>query len=128
MNARLSLALLSAISLAVGPAACAATAVPDDAGSAVTSGAEVIELTARRWSYEPESITLHKDVPTTLRLKSEDVHHGFNLPELGIRADVLPGQTTELHVTAHHAGTFAFHCDYFCGAGHEEMSGQVVVR
>jgi hypothetical protein len=25
------------------------------------------------------------------------------------------------------AGTFAFHCDVFCGDGHEEMSGRIVV-
>jgi heme/copper-type cytochrome/quinol oxidase subunit 2 len=24
-------------------------------------------------------------------------------------------------------GTFVFHCDVFCGSGHEEMAGRIVV-
>jgi cytochrome c oxidase subunit 2 len=26
------------------------------------------------------------------------------------------------------AGTFAFHCDVFCGDGHEGMTGEIVVE
>jgi cytochrome c oxidase subunit 2 len=25
------------------------------------------------------------------------------------------------------SGTFPFHCDVFCGEGHEEMTGEIVV-
>jgi cytochrome c oxidase subunit II len=26
------------------------------------------------------------------------------------------------------AGTLPFHCDIFCGSGHEEMTGEIVVK
>jgi hypothetical protein len=33
------------------------------------------------------TITLQKDVPVILEINSSDVHHGFNVPDLGLRAD-----------------------------------------
>jgi len=89
---------------------------------------EVISVTARQWSYAPSSITLKKGVPVMLELTSLDVHHGFNLPDFGVRADVIPDKKTRVKVVPDKTGTFAFHCDYFCGSGHEGMEGQVVVE
>jgi cytochrome c oxidase subunit 2 len=88
----------------------------------------VIKITARQWAFEPNAITLQKGVPVILELTSGDVHHGFNLPDFGIRTDVPPNQTTRVRVTPDRAGTFSFHCDYFCGSGHEGMAGQLVVQ
>jgi cytochrome c oxidase subunit II len=89
---------------------------------------QVIQLTARQWSYDPPSITLKKDVPVVLEITSEDVHHGFNLPDFNVRADALPNQKTRLRVVPDKTGTFGFFCDYYCGSGHEGMEGQVVVE
>jgi cytochrome c oxidase subunit 2 len=71
---------------------------------------------------------LQRGVPVTLELTSSDVHHGFNVPGLGLRADVMPDQITTLRLTPKQSGTFLFHCDYYCGSGHEGMAGQIVVR
>jgi cytochrome c oxidase subunit 2 len=120
-----------AASCAVALCACSATSGSvADAGAAldVAEGAEVIEVSAGQWSYEPDTIALYKDVAVVLRLTSKDVHHGFNVPDLGIRVDVLPGRTTDVRVTPKAQGTFLFHCDYYCGSGHEEMQGRIVVR
>ena len=51
--------------------------------------------------------------------------HGGNLGKL--RGDVLPGKVTSLQLTADKAGSFTFVCDIFCGSGHEDMSGTLVV-
>jgi cytochrome c oxidase subunit II len=93
-----------------------------------SAGIEVIAISARQWAYEPNSIMLQKGVPVILELTSSDVHHGFNLPDLGVRADVLPGKPTRIRVTPDKAGTFSFHCDYYCGSGHEGMEGQIIVE
>jgi cytochrome c oxidase subunit 2 len=50
------------------------------------------------------------------------------LPELGLRADIEPGTVTRVPLTPSRAGTFPFACDIFCGDGHEEMSGELVVE
>jgi cytochrome c oxidase subunit 2 len=52
---------------------------------------------------------------------------GFNVPDLGARADILPGQVARVRLVPDKVGTFEFHCDIFCGSGHEQMSGTIVV-
>ena len=52
---------------------------------------------------------------------------GFNVPDFGVRGDIIPGKTTRLDLTPDKTGTFTFLCDIFCGDGHEGMSGTLVV-
>lgn len=89
--------------------------------------ARVVRIVAKRFSYTPSEVRLKKGQTVVLELVSEDRVHGFNLPELGIRADVSPKETARVTITPVRAGTFPFHCDVFCGAGHEEMTGSLVV-
>ena len=89
---------------------------------------KVIPLVARKWSFDPPTINLKNGEPVNLEITSADVHHGFNLTAFGVRADLVPGQKVRLKVTPDKTGTFEFHCDYYCGSGHEGMGGQVVVE
>lgn len=91
------------------------------------AAARVVAIKARRWSFEPETIALKKGEPVTLELSSSDVHHGFNAPGLGLHAEVLPGQVARLQITPEREGVFPFHCDFYCGEGHEGMEGTIVV-
>ena len=87
----------------------------------------VIELTVKRFEYSPREIRLKKGVPVVLEITSLDVPHGFNLPDLHVRADVLPGRVTRVRLIPDRAGTFTFRCDVFCGTRHEELDGSVIV-
>lgn len=87
----------------------------------------VIHVTAKKFEYTPRVISLKKGVPVVLKFSSEDRLHGFNAPELGVRADVVPGQTARVHIVPQKTGTFPFHCDNFCGSGHANMSGEIIV-
>ncbi len=86
-----------------------------------------IPIRAKRFEYTPKEIVLKKGVPVILELTSEDVLHGFNLPDLNIRADVVPGQVARVRIVPDKTGTFSFHCDNFCGVGHEQMEGVITV-
>ena len=88
----------------------------------------VVSIKVKRFEYMPREVTLKKGVPVVLELKSLDVPHGFNLPDLGVRADVLPGQTPRVRIVPKQTGRFVFHCDIFCGTGHEELEGAIVVK
>ena len=88
---------------------------------------QVIHMTAKRFEYTPNEITVKKGVPVILEITSLDRDHGFKIPELGIRADVKPGETTRVRIVADHTGRFEFRCDVFCGSGHEDMAGELVV-
>ncbi|HZS40394.1 MAG TPA: cupredoxin domain-containing protein [Polyangia bacterium] len=96
--------------------------------SAKEPGEQVIKVTAKKFEFSPEKIVLKKGVPVTLELTTLDRKHGFAVPELGIRAEIKPNETTRVRIVPDKVGTFAFHCDVFCGDGHEGMSGQIVVE
>jgi len=88
---------------------------------------QVIQITAKRFEYSPKEITLKKGVPVVLEFSSLDRLHGFNCPGLGIRMDIRPGKVNGLRFVPDKVGTFPFHCDNFCGSGHEGMRGTITV-
>jgi cytochrome c oxidase subunit II len=87
----------------------------------------VIELTARRFVYEPNEIALKAGEPVVIAIRSLDFMHGMNIPDLGMRLDLLPGRVTRLNLHPKVPGVIDFVCDNFCGDGHEEMHGRFVV-
>src|SRR5438094_10452976 len=88
---------------------------------------QVIRLTAKKFDYTPNEITVKKGVPVVLEITSLDRDHGFKLREFGVRADIKPGATTRVRIVPNKTGRFPFQCDVFCGSGHEDMSGELVV-
>jgi cytochrome c oxidase subunit II len=88
---------------------------------------QVIKVTAKKFSYAPNNIQLKKGVPVVLEFTTEDVLMGFNAPDLGVRADIVPGQVARVRIVPDKTGTFTFFCDIFCGSGHEDMNGTITV-
>lgn len=86
-----------------------------------------IHITAKKFEFTPDTITLKKGEPVVLVFSSQDRKHGFNLRAFGIRADVNPGGTARIQFTPDKTGKFTFSCDVFCGEGHEDMTGTMVV-
>jgi len=88
----------------------------------------VIDITAKRFAFSPDKITLKKGETVRLRLHSEDVTHGFFLRPLKLDEEIPAGQTAEVTVTPQTAGTFMTICDHFCGANHGNMTMTIVVE
>ena len=86
-----------------------------------------IHITAKKFDFTPDTITLKKGEPVVLVVSSQDRKHGFNLRAFGIRADIEPGGTAQIRFTPDKTGKFTFSCDVFCGDGHEDMTGTVIV-
>jgi cytochrome c oxidase subunit II len=95
---------------------------------AVQTAERTIKITAHKFEYEPNQIQLKLGEPVVLELTSKDVTHGFNISELGLRADLEPGETVSVRLVPEKTGTFEFHCDNFCGIDHESMSGTITVQ
>ena len=89
---------------------------------------KVVEITAKRYGFTPNTITLKKGETVTLRLHSEDVIHGFFSRQLNIDETIEPGKTVDVTLTPQTAGTFTTICDHFCGAGHGNMAMTIVVE
>jgi cytochrome c oxidase subunit 2 len=86
-----------------------------------------VRIVAKKFDYTPEQLTLQLGQPVALELTSMDVIMGFNASTLGLRTDIVPGRITTLRFTPDKVGTHEFHCDVFCGSGHEDMAGAIVV-
>ena len=98
--------------------------------AAAGSGAEprVVKISAKRFSFTPAEVHVKKGESVVLELTSLDRVHGFNLPAFKIREDIVPKEVTRVTLTPDKEGTFPFHCDVFCGDGHEDMTGTLVVE
>jgi cytochrome c oxidase subunit 2 len=88
----------------------------------------VIRIEARRFAYTPSVIALRRGEAVLLEVTAIDFPHGFSVPDLKLRADLTPGRPVRLRLRPERAGRFTFLCDNFCGAGHEEMNGTLVVQ
>jgi cytochrome c oxidase subunit 2 len=88
----------------------------------------LIQVRAKRFTFEPAEIHVARGETVILEFTSLDVPMGFNLPDFGMRTDIMPGAMSRLQITPDKSGEFSFHCDIFCGSGHETMSGVLIVR
>jgi cytochrome c oxidase subunit II len=118
---RMTKQLLIVVLLAVMIIAGGARVQADD-------GAQVVRITASKFRFTPDHISLVKGRPATLELTSTDTTHGFLLRALRIDAAIRPGATIAISVTPGSAGTFWAICDHYCGLGHGEMKLTVEVR
>jgi cytochrome c oxidase subunit 2 len=57
-----------------------------------------------------------------LRLRAQDVIHGFSVPEMRLKQNAVPGQTIHIHFTPTAPGNYAILCTQVCGLGHYRMS------
>ena len=67
------------------------------------------------------------DTVVNLTVTSQDVHHNFGIPDLRIKSDAIPGQTTDAWFVAEETGTHTANCYELCGQGHSYMGAEVVV-
>ena len=88
---------------------------------------EVVRIVAKRFEFVPSEVHVKKGVATVVELTSADVPMGFNAPDFKVRTDVLPGTISRVTITPDKVGSFGFVCDVFCGSGHEDMQGTIVV-
>ena len=63
-----------------------------------------------------------------LRLTSEDVTHGFLVPDLGIQsAPIVPGTYQTVTFRPDRPGTYTYYCNVLCSHRHGAMIGHLVV-
>ncbi|HUJ49829.1 MAG TPA: c-type cytochrome [Bryobacteraceae bacterium] len=65
---------------------------------------------------------------TFLTLKSADVAHGFWVPQLAGKTDVIPNRTNHMWIDPKELGIFLGNCSEYCGTQHAKMELRVVVE
>ena len=66
--------------------------------------------------------------PVKLIIRSKDVVHSFNLPNLRIRQDAVPSMRIELWFVPTRDGRFEVMCSQICGHGHYRMRAFLTVE
>ena len=87
----------------------------------------VIKVVAKKFVFIPGEIRVKQGETVTLQFTAPEVPMGFNLPDFNLRVDIIPGRVASVQLTPDKAGSFTFLCDVFCGSGHEDMSGTLIV-
>ncbi len=90
--------------------------------SATESTVKEFTITAVKFGYTPSTIAVNKGDTVHIIIDNADGIHGMKIPELGISGD------EEVTFVAEQAGTFTWRCNNFCGTGHKEMSGTLIVE
>jgi cytochrome c oxidase subunit II len=80
-----------------------------------------ISITAKRFEFTPNQITLKRGEPVTLHVSALDRDHGFYQKDLKIDLDLSPEHESVVTITPEKAGRFVVICDNFCGSGHGNM-------
>lgn len=62
-----------------------------------------------------------------LAIRSQDVIHGFAVPEMRLKQNAVPGETIHVHFTPTKTGTYAILCTQVCGLGHYRMNANLRV-
>ncbi len=89
--------------------------------------AREIKILARKFEFQPSTITVRKGEQVKLIVTSEDVDHGIAIEAFGIDQQVKAKQTKVIELMADREGKFEFSCSVFCGDGHPQMIGQLIV-
>ena len=90
----------------------------------------VIRINAERFAFTPSRVEVTAGEEIELRLKSDDTSHGFRLVGTDTSVAIPKRGKGEIAVVVRleKPGTYVFECNRMCGAGHNFMRGELVVR
>lgn len=88
----------------------------------------VITVHAQRFFYTPNIIEVNRGDRVTVRLVSNDVHHGFYLDGYDVESSARPGADGAISFVAEQGGRYAFRCSMTCGPFHPYMVGYLRVK
>ena len=86
-----------------------------------------IEVVAKRFAFEPARIEVTEGERVRLVVKSGDGVHGIEIKKFKINKKVPRGGEVSIVFVATAAGEFPILCSEYCGDGHEDMKGMLVV-
>jgi len=67
------------------------------------------------------------NTPVTVHVTSRDVIHGFWIPEVRIKQDMVPGLVNTVRFTPTRLGTYRIECTMYCGVNHSLMNSNMVI-
>lgn len=95
---------------------------------AAASAPRTFEIVASKFSFEPSRIEVTEGERVKLVVKSADGVHGVEIKKFKVNKRVpRGGDPITIEFVATTAGEFPIMCSEYCGDGHEDMKGMLVV-
>jgi cytochrome c oxidase subunit 2 len=89
----------------------------------------VVEIVAKKFAFVPSRIEVTEGETIRLVVRSADGMHGIQIKKFKVSEEVPRGsEPITIEFTATAVGEFEIACSQFCGKGHEDMRGKLVVR
>ena len=92
------------------------------------SSAQRIKVVMKKYTIEPAVIHVKAGQTTELEITTADVQHGFDVPDLGIKEPVRPGDTAIVTLKSPPKGEYKVVCGIICGPHHDDMVAKLVVE
>jgi len=101
------------------------------------SGVKDIRVTAEYWRFTPSGIAVERGEKVKLiitvvnnmmpMMKEQFPKHGFYIDGYEVNVVLPVGDKVAVEFMANKEGTFQFFCTIYCGMGHDQMRGTLVV-
>ena len=99
---------------------------------AAASEPKVFDVVARRFAFEPATIEVTEGDRVRLNVRSADGPHGVEIKQFKVKKAVPRPKPDDPPITiefvASMPGTFPILCSEYCGSGHKDMTGTLVVK
>lgn len=86
-----------------------------------------VYLIAKQFFWFP-TLKLRAGETYRLHMSSVDFQHGFSLQPMNMNFQVVPGYDHVLTLTPLAPGEYPIVCNEFCGIGHQNMVGRIIVE
>ncbi len=101
-----------------GGSVSTAEAIPELAKSEVRE----ITVDAARFTFTPAAIRVHEGERVRITVRNADTTHGISIPEFNVR------DRESVEFVATKKGNYSFYCTTYCGSGHPDMQGTIIVE
>ena len=93
-----------------------------------SSEPRVIEIVAKRFAFDPSTVEVKDGERVRLRITSADGLHGFQIKQFKIGKEIpRGGEAVVIDFTPKGVGEYPILCSEYCGEGHGDMKGMLVV-
>ena len=83
---------------------------------------------AQMWQFQPAEIYIPVGATVDLYLTSKDVVHGFDIYDKNVNMMAVYGGINKTTIRFDEPGVYKIVCHEYCGVGHQNMQGEIVVN
>jgi cytochrome c oxidase subunit II len=91
-------------------------------------GTLTVSMRAEFYVFRPDVVRVPAGRRVRFRITSPDVLHGFQIVGTNVNLTVAPGYVSEGSATFTEPGEYLVVCNEYCGLGHHNMQGKVIVE